>query len=91
MNENFTDAEIETIISDADLDDDGEVNFHEFVALMINWKITWFINLYLSTKCISAWNKFAFPKKYIMLNLDQNFYLYACVHIPFIMSHLRVS
>ena len=36
MNENFTDEEIETIISDADLDEDGEVNFHEFVALMIN-------------------------------------------------------
>jgi len=36
MNENFTDSEIETIISDADLDEDGEVNFHEFVALMIN-------------------------------------------------------
>merc|ERR1712156_285363 len=36
MDENFTDAEIETIISDADLDDDGEANFHEFVALMIN-------------------------------------------------------
>ena len=36
MNENFTDSEIETIICDADLDEDGEVNFHEFVALMIN-------------------------------------------------------
>ena len=73
MNENFTDAEIETIISDADLDDDGEVNFHEFVALMINWEMTWFINLYLSTKCINAWNKFAFPKKYIVLDLNCSF------------------
>ena len=34
MNENFSDAEIDQIIQDADLDDDGEVNFHEFVVLM---------------------------------------------------------
>ena len=36
INENFTDSEIETIISKADLDEDGKVNFHEFVASMIN-------------------------------------------------------
>lgn len=34
INENFNDEEIDDIIKEADLDDDGEVNFNEFVVLM---------------------------------------------------------
>ena len=36
MNETFTAQEIDQIIADADLDHDGEVNFHEFVIVMSN-------------------------------------------------------
>ena len=34
LNESFTDREIEMLIEEADLDDDGEVNFKEFKIIM---------------------------------------------------------
>ena len=34
MHENFSEAEIDQVIATADLDDDGEINFHEFCVLM---------------------------------------------------------
>jgi Ca2+-binding EF-hand superfamily protein len=34
LDEDFTDKEIEKLISDADMDEDGEVNFEEFVSIM---------------------------------------------------------
>ena len=36
INERVTDAEIDNIIKEADLDEDGEVNFPEFCAIMSN-------------------------------------------------------
>ena len=38
INENFSDREIDEIIAEADLDDDGEVNFKEFKILCLNKK-----------------------------------------------------
>ena len=34
LNEKFSDSEIEKLIAEADLDDDGQVNFGEFVTIM---------------------------------------------------------